>query len=457
VYEASPHDHEARRRELRDAREKLEALVRDLHAIDAELEDLCVERRKYRLLHDACSALEELRELDAADLFWGTAPIGDAERQIHLARSRCDGFEKRLVEVEDRRLAVLEAITIQDENADVLAAEVLEAEREEELRKLEWKIERELETLPTRPSIMPWVRGGEEDDRFRKALAATLLISLLLGLLLPMIDLPIPDRWETSDVPDRLTRLIREARPVTPIEPKERTKPVEPTEESSKEPEALAEKEAPKTPRQEPAAKGSGAKGILAFREKFSALAKSNATDRLGAKARVTEPGEAANGAAQLALISTRAAASSGGIDVGDLSRRVGGGGGQQIEGVQIARVTSSIGGSGTGTDRPLSDGPGPSRTDEEIQIVFDRHKAALYRLYNRELRKDPTLKGQMILRITIEPDGSVSLCQLKSTDMDSPMLSSQVLARVQTFDFGAKEGIPPVTILYPIDFLPAT
>ena len=85
----------------------------------------------------------------------------------------------------------------------------------------------------------------------------------------------------------------------------------------------------------------------------------------------------------------------------------------------------------------------------------LDRHKAALYRLYNRELRRNPTLQGQMVLRIRIEPDGSVSLCELQGTDMDAPNLSAQVLDRVRTFDFGAKE-VPAVTILYPIDFLPA-
>jgi TonB family protein len=95
-------------------------------------------------------------------------------------------------------------------------------------------------------------------------------------------------------------------------------------------------------------------------------------------------------------------------------------------------------------------------RTDEEIQIVFDRHKAALYRLYNRELRKNPTLQGQMVLRLRIEPDGSVTLCEVKSSDMRAPELSAQVVARVRTFDFGAKD-VPAITILYPIDFLPAS
>jgi hypothetical protein len=58
---------------------------------------------------------------------------------------------------------------------------------------------------------------------------------------------------------------------------------------------------------------------------------------------------------------------------------------------------------------------------------------------------------------MTIEPDGSVSACEVQSTDMKAPQLSSQVAARVQTFDFGAKDGVPAITILYPIDFLPAT
>ena len=62
-----------------------------------------------------------------------------------------------------------------------------------------------------------------------------------------------------------------------------------------------------------------------------------------------------------------------------------------------------------------------------------------------------------MVLRLRIEPDGSVSFCELQSSDMNAPKLAGQVVARVRGFDFGAKEGVAPVTIVYPIDFLPAT
>ena len=146
----------------------------------------------------------------------------------------------------------------------------------------------------------------------------------------------------------------------------------------------------------------------------------------------------------------------SSGINVASLSRNVGGAG-EGMGGVEFSRVESSIGTDFAGEERPLSSGPGASRTDEEIQIVFDRYKAALYRIYNRELRKNPTLQGKMVLRITIKPDGSVAESKVDSSDMDSPALEMKIAARVMKFNFGEKEGVPTITILYPIDFLPAT
>jgi hypothetical protein len=107
-------------------------------------------------------------------------------------------------------------------------------------------------------------------------------------------------------------------------------------------------------------------------------------------------------------------------------------------------------------SSRPTSDGQAAGRTDEEIQIVFDRYKAALYRIYNQELRKDPTLRGKIIMRISIEPEGAVSLCKVESTELASPELVDKIVERIRRFNFGPKEGVQKVTILYPIDFLPA-
>ena len=219
--------------------------------------------------------------------------------------------------------------------------------------------------------------------------------------------------------------------------------------------------------------------GILALKDKFASLAQDNVVVPLGADARHIAADEVGQPSAR-SLLASNTPGSSGGINVGSLSRNVGGGGGGGggggnggggvgghgigaggsggggMGGVGVGRAVSPISPI-TGVDRPKArGGPGPARTDEEIQIVFDRYKASFYRLYSRELRNNPALKGQMVLRLTIEPDGSVSMCALQSTDMDAPDLATQVVSRVRTINFGAKDGVPAVTILYPIDFLPA-
>jgi hypothetical protein len=258
-------------------------------------------------------------------------------------------------------------------------------------------------------------------------------------------------------------RLLIESHPKPPTPASEQPKPKleeklaeqKPTKEPPKVATTRPEKETPQpVAGEEPKATE---QGILAFREKFSGLQEDQALARLGSQAQINNSND--SGPVQRAMLTTNAPGSSGGINLASLSRGVGGSGGNGgMARVQVTRVSSGIGGIGKpGADRPLSgDGVGASRTDEEIQIVFDRYKAALYRLYNKELRKDPTLQGQMVLKLTIEPEGGVSFCALQSSDMNAPELSAQVVDRVQTFNFGAKEGVPAITILYPIDFLPA-
>jgi len=206
-----------------------------------------------------------------------------------------------------------------------------------------------------------------------------------------------------------------------------------------------------------------GKAGILAFKDQFASLAQDKNAPRLGADARYGAADDAGRSSSP-SVLTTNTPGSSGGINLASLNRSVGGGGGGGGGGigrgggggVSVGRATSPIASIG-GSDRPKArSGAGPARTDEEIQIVFDRYKASFYRLYNRELRNTPTLKGQMVLRLTIEPDGSVSMCVLKSSDMNAPDLAAQVVDRVKTINFGAKDGVPAVTIVYPIDFLPA-
>ncbi len=451
--------------ELAQARLVLDALANDLRAIDSELESYATEREQHRVLIDLCASLDKLGELGAAALFWGEG-IDESANADHVrrVRTRIDQFNERMGEIEGRRSALVQHINQQQGYAGLMEDVLFEALEEEERRKQEWIIEREISKLPAYRASLPWTRGGEEDKRFRKSVATALLVCVIFAIVVPFIPLPERILNPEAEVPKRVVQLLIESRPKPPTPPREQALPPPKPEEKLAEQKpkeqpkvatAVPEQEAPEQ------AAGEGPKvaeqGILAFREKFAGLQQDEALARLGSQAQINNAGD--SGPVERAMLTTNAPGSSGGINLASLSRGVGGSGGNGgMARVQVTRVTSGIGGIGKpGADRPLSgNGVGPSRTDEEIQIVFDRYKAALYRLYNKELRKDPTLQGQMVLKLTIEPDGSVSFCALQASDMNAPDLSAQVVERVKTINFGAKDGVPAITILYPIDFLPA-
>lgn len=446
----------------------LDELNRELQGFEEKLEKLASLDQRYVLLGEACRSLEVLDDLGATDLFWGDTvdPVGSADR-IHEARSKIDKHCEEIVNVEKKRSALIEKIGEQNLTLDCLHYDLTDLMDREEARQNEWRVERDEGELPQYEQVMPWSRGYEEDQRFRKSLGMSVAASFALAVLFSTVALPIIDRSTEIVVPERVAKLVQAA--PKPKEPEPVIEQPVPEEEIPEPEETIVEElpdkivpEAPEEPAMAAADKPNTkeqvkTKGILAFRDSFASRASLRPTANLGSQARISNAGENAVGRPSRSMVSTNAPGSSGGINLADISRDVGGGGGGGMEGVAVSRVASSIGGGGGTGDRPSAGGGAMAgRTDEEIQIVFDRYKASLYRLYNRELRKDPTLRGQMVIRLTIEPDGTVSMCELQSTDMNSELLSQQVVGRIGTFNFGAKEDIGAVTIIYPIDFLPA-
>jgi outer membrane biosynthesis protein TonB len=461
-----PLDEQRLREQVDQSERVLNELGGDLQVVDAELDELAQRNHQYELLAQVCHSLEELDGLGAAHLFWGQQ--SEAEAPVELlrnARRQIEEFGEEIARVESSRQSIVVKLNDQNQTLDYLHYDLLDAIEREEKRKSAWLVERDPDTVPYRAQVMPWTRGFEEDQRFRKSLSTSMAASLAIAILVSMIALPIAQYSTVDELPERIAKLVRQERALPPPPPPAE-EPVIPEEEIPEpDPEVVEEPPLEQLPESiekpmlaqtsEPETKEKvKSKGILAFRDSFANRANLRPSAQLGSQARVRNAGADAVGRPERLMVSTSAPGSSGGINLSDISRDFGGGG-PGMEGVQLSRVASSIGG-GEGAARPLSGGAMAGRTDEEIQIVFDRYKATLYRLYNRELRKDPTLRGQLVLRMTIEPDGTVSLCQLHSSSMDAPLLSDQVVERVRTFDFGAKEDIVAMTIIYPIDFLPA-
>jgi TonB family protein len=168
-------------------------------------------------------------------------------------------------------------------------------------------------------------------------------------------------------------------------------------------------------------------------------------------------------------MITSNATGGSGGINTAAFSRDTGGGGlaGRAttlVEGVAGGRggggpgaSAGGGGGTGAGSGGTLQRGGSgkASRSIEEIKIVFERNKGAIYAIYNRALRDEPSLQGKVVLELKIAPSGQVIDLRIVSSELKAPELERKLLARIRQFDFGAKD-VDLMTVTWPVDFLPS-
>ena len=478
--------------QIEQVEQKRKALEGELRVVEAELKTFSADRQRFDALQNVCNALDKLGELKADELFWQGIPgAKDAAGHVERVRSRVARFEGEISGILEKQASYQEQINHCLAELNTLDEEVRDAYDREERRKEEFVIEREISPVPYRAMIMPWTKEAESESRFRRAVLVALLICFVFGSLIPLINVPIPDRSITVvEIPKRLVKLVKEELP----KPEPVRKPVpkqvqEEPEQPKEKPKAMPDKHKPVKPPKgvSPAkketklasAKGGGAAaarknaervGVLKFKNAFADLMNETPVAKLGTEARLSNKSPRVKGqaVAKRSLVAIQAKDGfSGGIANAGVSRNIGngnvdrlGGGGSGLGdgtgyGVGFVRVESAIANLEE-SSRPLSDGLAAGRTDEEIQIVFDRYKAALYRIYNKELRKDPTLRGKILMRICIETNGAVSMCKVESTDLASPELVAKIVERIKRFNFGPKEDVPKMTILYPIDFLPA-
>ncbi|MDX1633164.1 MAG: AgmX/PglI C-terminal domain-containing protein [Marinobacter sp.] len=317
---------------------------------------------------------------------------------------------------------------------------------------------------------LPWSAEPGERLRFGLALGLMLVVFLPAALIIPSIELPEPERSEAEQVPPQLARLVEreialldepdlEPEPVIPPEPEPEPKPEpepeptpqpEPTPTPEPEQEVAAEPE----PRPEPKtktqtveqARGVAARsGLMAMQDQLAAMraADESRVETLSANTTTESPSPDIENAAKQAL------AGSGGVADADTPEQA-----VTLAQHQVKKVSAPA--EPAAAKAPPAADPGPAqRAMSNIRKVFASNKTALYAIYNRELRMDPTLEGKVLLELVIEPDGSVSRCQVVSSELESPALETRIANRVRLFNFGAA-NVETRTVRYPIDFLPS-
>ncbi len=359
-----------------------------------------------------------------------------------------------------------------------------------------------------RSAQLPWSKGGDDERRFQRILKRVLGTALVLGLVMPFVPQPQQERRSLQPLPPPMARLLMErpATPPTPAAPPQRTAqadtappvadtrpapreaappPQRPPRNAAPVPEARqpVEGRPPGEVARDQARQRASGVGLLAMKNEIAEMTGAPAAVQLQQNVRpgpgvgVSQgPGVGAGteaGVPVRSMITSNASGGSGGINTAAYSRDTGGGGlaGRAttlVEGVAGGGGGGGPGGGGTragggtggegqarGGTLARSGSGKASRSIEEIRLVFERHKGAIYALYNRALRDDPALQGKVVLELKIAPSGAVEALRIVSSELQAEALESRLLARIRSFDFGAKD-VEVMVVTWPVDFLPS-
>ncbi|HEY4339094.1 MAG TPA: AgmX/PglI C-terminal domain-containing protein [Steroidobacteraceae bacterium] len=292
---------------------------------------------------------------------------------------------------------------------------------------------------------LAWEGDEEAQARFQRILRVGLVLLLLLAILLVLLPPPRTAPGAAA-VPPQLARVMIEEQPKPPPPPPPPPKPeVKPVVKPTPTPVPQVDKVAQ--------ARLKAEKSVATFKDELADLREKTPID-VGQTKNLTGA-VGADSHAERSMITAKVGTASSGIT--STSSRGFGSGAGSLTGHETATVTSAIAHSGLdnrGATRTGSSGKA-ARSREEIELVFDKNKGAIYTLYARALREHPELQGKVVLELTIAPSGEVTMCRIVSSELHNEDLESKIIARVKAYRFEPKD-VETITTTKPIDFFPA-
>jgi TonB family protein len=346
-----------------------------------------------------------------------------------------------------------------------------------------------------RVATLPWANTADDERRFQRIARRVMTVGLLLAVALPFVPLPKVERLEVQPLPAPMARLLLERPALPPPRPEPPADLAQAQPAADKPATPVPSKAVPVPEARQPIAgkppgevaidnarrKAMGV-GLLAMKDQLAAMTGAPLAVQLkqdiqpgpgvGSGSGAGVGAGAEPGVPVRALITSSATRGSGGINTAAYSRDTGGGG---LAGRATTLVEGRAGGgggggpggggsraggrdgSGAGSGGTLQKGGSgkASRSIEEIKIVFERNKGAIYALYNRALRDDPALQGKVVLELSIAPSGQLSGLRIVSSELKADELERKLLARIRQFDFGARD-VEAMVVTWPLDFLPS-
>lgn len=301
---------------------------------------------------------------------------------------------------------------------------------------------------PYRAYTLPWTPDPGEENRFRRVLWIVLVLFTAAAIIIPL--LPVKEAPPPPPLPPEVVSLVLEPPPPPPKPELPKPEPKKPEVQPVPVP-----KPAPKpVDRVQQARTKAQNAGLLAMQDELKELREAFEPSQQNTRnlsAKVDGPSRAERN-----LITSNVGATSGGVNNAPSSRGFGAGPGS-LKGVGTTQASPSFGDT-FGRERAAAQRSGAggkaARSREEVELMFDRNKSALYNLYGRSLRDNPALQGKLVVQLTISPWGEVTDCRVLSSELGDAELERKIVARIKLFKFEEKD-VEALTARKTIDFFP--
>lgn len=297
-----------------------------------------------------------------------------------------------------------------------------------------------------------WTLTQQDEKRFLRGVMIGMLLLMTVGILIPLQQVPEVEREKLEKLPPQLAKVILEKKPPPP-KPKPEPKKEKPKPEEKQEKPKVEDKPKPKPkPKQvQKAIEQAKKSGLLAMADELAAMRE--AVDMSALANQPLNKGSGSQAKNSRKILAGRANSGSGGIATGGLSRDVGG---PQLEVRQTAMVDApeELIAEAREAAEARAAGREATRSEEQLRLVLDQAKGSLYTIYNRALRKQPTLEGKVIFELDIDPSGAVTACRIVSSELDDAKLERKLMMRLRTLNFG-QQSVAKTKTQWAIAFLP--
>lgn len=311
---------------------------------------------------------------------------------------------------------------------------------------------------------LPWNPEKGEKRRLIRIMAAVVPVFLLVAVFVSLTNLPEQKREELEKLPPQLAKVVLKKKelPKPVIKKKEEKKPEPKPEEKvaekpkpKKKPEPkVAKKPKPKPKKKDVKLAREKAKksGLLAMSSQLSKLSALADTVKLDTPKTITAKPIARKVNDKLASRATSAQRSAG-VDETQLTTET-----QSLslasravtEVAEADEVFAAV------VEEEAAQQVVAGRSTEEIRRTMDANKSAIQRIYDRALRKKPSLQGLITPLLVIEESGAVSSCKMEESTLNEPDLESKICNRLLLVNFGDKSGAQQQKFRYSFELFPS-